>query len=59
MKPLLFALFLLIPSPTQGSHISIPDAIKAAYEQGYEDAAYRDDIGLVKLSLKDVEEKLK
>lgn len=57
MIRLIFALTLLAPSPTQESPYKVPDLIHAAYQAGIEDATYRtDDIGLVRLTLKDIEE---
>ena len=54
MTRLLFLIILLSPTPTHSNQVSIPEAIKAAYEMGKKDAF--DDIGLKRLTIKDVEE---
>jgi hypothetical protein len=59
MTRILFALILLSPTPTQSSAVNIPDAIRAAYEMGKQDAMFEaDDIGLVRLTINDINQLL-
>lgn len=55
MKHIIFITALLLPSHTGAGTDWLP-LLESAYQVGYEDALYaQDDIGLVRLTLKDVE----
>lgn len=60
MTRLIAVLFIgvfLTPSELQRRNIDIPSAILTAYEYGYADAMYaHDDVGLVRITLEDIEE---